>query len=217
MQPLRHGYTNDTRGDGTVVVKRFTGPDAPARWATERDMLHLLAGLLPVPALLAAPTGELHLAHVAGTHGQELIDAGHAGPVLRSCGAMLRRLASAGVTHGDYGPNNLLFDPGTHEITGILDWEWARRGARPVEDLAWCEWIVRMHHPGAVAALDELFAGYGSRPSWPERQAAMLAKCHQMLALRHRLGPADPGQAAWTRRIATTTGWSEPAGRADRP
>jgi hypothetical protein len=33
MQPLRHGYTNDTRGDGTVVVKRYAGPgDAGARW-----------------------------------------------------------------------------------------------------------------------------------------------------------------------------------------
>ena len=207
MQPLRHGYTNDTRGDGSVVIKRFTGPDAPARWATERDMLALLAGRLPVPALLAAPTGELHLAHLPGTQGQELIDAGHAGPVLRSSGAMLRRLAAAGVTHGDYGPNNLLFDPGTLQVTGILDWEWARPGSAVVEDLAWCEWIVRMHHPGAVAALGELFDGYGSRPPWPGRQAAMLAKCRQMLALRRPLGSADPGYAQWSRRIAETTAW----------
>jgi aminoglycoside phosphotransferase (APT) family kinase protein len=217
MRPLRHGYTNDTRGDGSVVVKRFTGPDASARWATERDMLELLAGRLPVPALLAAPTGELHLAHLAGTHGQELIDAGHAGPVLRSCGAMLHRLAAAGVTHGDYGPNNILLDAGTCEITGILDWEWARRGGTAVDDLAWCEWIVRMHHPGAVDALPELFDGYGSRPPWPERRAAMLTKCREMLALRRTLGATDPGLARWARAIATTTGWSEVPGRADGP
>jgi aminoglycoside phosphotransferase (APT) family kinase protein len=209
MQPLRHGYTNDTRGDGAVVVKRFTGPDAPARWATERDMLELLAGRLPVPALLSAPTGELHLAHVPGVHGQELIDAGHAGPVLRSCGAMLRRLAATDVTHGDYGPNNILFDPGSHEITGILDWEWARPGRDAVEDLSWCEWIVRMHHPGEAGALDELFAGYGDRPPWPQRQAAMLVKCRRMLALRRTLGITDPGYARWQQAITTTAGWTE--------
>ena len=40
---------------------------------------------------------------------------GHAGPVLRSYGAMVRRLVAAGVTHGDCGPDNVLLDPGTHE------------------------------------------------------------------------------------------------------
>ncbi len=209
MQPLRHGYTNDTRGDGAVVVKRFTGPDAPARWVTERDMLELLAGRLPVPALLAAPTGELHLAHMAGVQGQELIDAGYAGPVLRACGVTAGRLRTAGVTHGDYGPNNLLFDPETFAVTAILDWEWGQPGSDPVDDLAWCEWIVRTHHPGAVGALGELFAGYGSRPPWPERQAAMLAKCHRMLNLRRTLGTADPGYARWERAIAATARWTE--------
>jgi aminoglycoside phosphotransferase len=209
MRPLRHGYTNDTRGDGSVVVKRFTGPDAPVRWATERDMLELLAGRLPVPALLRAPTGELHLAHLTGTHGQELIEAGHAGPVLRSCGAMLRRLVEADVTHGDYGPNNILFDAGTGTITGILDWEWAHRGSDPVADLAWCEWIVRMHHPGEVHALGALFDGYGHRPPWPERRAAMLATCRMMLDLRGTLGTGDPGYARWQQAVVTTQGWAE--------
>jgi Ser/Thr protein kinase RdoA (MazF antagonist) len=209
MQPLKHGYTNDTRGDGSVVIKRFAGPAAPARWATERDALELLAGRLPVPALLAARTGELHLAHVAGAHGQDLIDAGHAAPVLRSCGAAAARVAAADVTHGDFGPNNILFDPGTFAVTAILDWEWAHPGADPVDDLAWCEWIVRMHHPGEVGALGELFAGYGSRPPWPERQAAMLVKCRKMLALRRTLGTADPGYARWQQAVTTTAGWTE--------
>jgi tRNA A-37 threonylcarbamoyl transferase component Bud32 len=209
MQPLKHGYTNDTRGDGSVVIKRFAGPDAAARWATERDMLELLAGRLPVPALLAARTGELHLAHVGGAHGQDLIDAGHAGPVLRSCGAMAARVAALGVTHGDFGPNNILVDPGTFAVTAVLDWEWAHPGADAVDDLAWCEWIVRTHHPGEVGALGELFAGYGSRPPWPERQAAMLVKCRKMLALRRTLGTADPGYARWQQALATTAGWAE--------
>lgn len=35
MRPLRHGYTYDTRGDGTTVVKRYRGPDADIRRGTE--------------------------------------------------------------------------------------------------------------------------------------------------------------------------------------
>src|SRR6266540_3608671 len=59
MQPLRHSYTNDTRGDGRVVVKRYEGPDAPVRRSRERAMLARLQGLLPVPALLGgAESGE---------------------------------------------------------------------------------------------------------------------------------------------------------------
>ena len=50
------------------------------------------------------------------------------------------------LVHGDYGPQNVLLDPATQEITAVLDWEWAHAG-HPVEDIAWCEWIVRMHQP----------------------------------------------------------------------
>jgi aminoglycoside phosphotransferase (APT) family kinase protein len=36
----------------------------------------------------------------------------------------------------------------------VVDWEFAHLGD-PVEDLAWCEWIVRMHHPEHVDAPGE--------------------------------------------------------------
>ena len=207
MRPLRHGYTNDVRGDGAVVVKAYTGPDADNRRATERDMLRALAGRPPVPEVLDDPPGELHLSHLPGENGQDLITAGHAGPVLHACGAMARRLADAGVHHGDFGPNNVLLDPATFTVTAVLDWEWAEPRADPVDDLGWCEWIVRTHHPGAAAALGELFAGYGSCPPWPQRHAAMLAKCRSMLALRRRLGPDDPGFQRWQRLITETRAW----------
>ena len=45
MQPLRHGYTHDTRGDGSTVVKRYQGPLAQVRRATERHVLSRLARL----------------------------------------------------------------------------------------------------------------------------------------------------------------------------
>jgi Ser/Thr protein kinase RdoA (MazF antagonist) len=226
VQPLRHGYTNDTRTDGVVVLKRYAGPgDARARRSTEAAALSALAGVLPVPPLLHRPAGALLMEHLDGRHGQELIDEGHAAAVLRACGAMLRRVQGADVTavfsgidvpagsqvvlvHGDYGPNNLLLDPQTFAVTAILDWEWCHPGGR-VEDLAWCEWIVRMHHPGATGALDELFAAYGRRPPWPERRAAALAKCHTMLALARSGADAAAGERHWRRNIEITRSWRE--------
>ncbi|MGW5364541.1 phosphotransferase family protein [Actinopolymorpha pittospori] len=237
MRPLRHGYTNDTRGDGSVVVKRYEGPDQMVRHRTEQAMLTHLRRHLPVPRLVRATDAALHMEHVAGVHGQELIDAGHATRVLRSCGEMLRRIQSVAVTppfpegpvslqgsgflevdgtvpadavlvHGDFGPNNMLFDPDTFDVTAVLDWEWAHAGDI-VEDLAWCEWIVRTHHAPEVAALDDLFAAYGHRPSWTERQDAMLVKCRAMLALVERGDQAGVGVRRWQQRIAVTLSWTE--------
>jgi Ser/Thr protein kinase RdoA (MazF antagonist) len=207
VQPLRHGYTNDTRGNGVVVVKHYTGPDAETRRSTERTMLVRLAGgAVPVPALLADPPGALHLAHVHGRHGQDLIDAGHAVPVLRSCGETLRRLQSVDdLVHGDFGPHNMLFDPDTFAVTAVLDWEWAHSG-RPIEDAAWCEWIVRTHHPAAVGALDHFFAGYGRRPPWADRQAAAAARCRELLAL---FAPGTPGARQWRERLNAALAWTE--------
>ena len=156
---MPHGYTNDTRGDGAFVVKTYVGPSAAARHDRERTMLERLHGVLPIAAVVPdgldftadriperPPGGETHrlrMPHLPGVQGQELIDAGLAGPVLRSCGATLRQLQSiplslaapdvehvsgAVLVHGDYGPNNMLFDPRTVAVTGLLDWEWAHVG-----------------------------------------------------------------------------------------
>jgi Ser/Thr protein kinase RdoA (MazF antagonist) len=176
-----------------------------------------------VPGLIAGPVGGLRMEHISGVHGQELIAAGHAAAVLRSCGQMLRQIQSINVTvvfpetphaldsvvvHGDYGPNNMLFDPVTFAVTAVLDWEWGHVGD-PVEDLAWCEWIIRMRHPETVGALEELFAGYGDRPSWVDRRAAALAMCRSMLALARVGGASAPGARRWQRRIDITESWTE--------
>ncbi|WP_436533500.1 phosphotransferase family protein [Actinoplanes sp. HUAS TT8] len=158
-------------------------------------------------------------AHVPGVHGQDLIQAGHAAAVLHECGRMLRLLQSVNsfpgsgdhprrvLVHGDYGPNNMLFDPVTVTTTAVLDWEWAHPGD-PIEDLAWCEWIIRMHHPDAVDDLDALFTGYGERPRWPARQAAMVIRCRSMLT------PLRPGVRRWERNVEVTAAWTErPDGR----
>jgi aminoglycoside phosphotransferase len=220
LRPLPHGYTNDTRGDGRVVVKRYEGPDADERRDRERRMLTRLRGRLPVPALVQ-DNDELAMEFVAGVHGQELIDAGAAGPVLRSCGLVLRRLhdldqhevlggpTGTVVVHGDFGPNNVLLHPESFAVTAILDWEWAHAGD-PVEDLAWCEWIVRMHHGNHCGALDEFFDAYGQRPSWDRRRTAMLARCQRLLDMCRRWNP--DAQRLWRRRLDVTAGWAERAG-----
>ena len=163
--------TQTARVDSPAVSSRSstTGSDAAERSEREYLCLTNLADRLPVPQALdrdlARPA--LTLREVPGTHGQDMIEAGRAAEVLRLLGALLARLQEIDVTavpglpgsgevivHGDFGPQNLLVDGG--HVSALLDWEFAHLG-RPVEDLAWAEWIVRMHHPdhraGAARAL----------------------------------------------------------------
>jgi aminoglycoside phosphotransferase (APT) family kinase protein len=221
---MRHSYTNDTRGDGSVVVKRYEGPDAAERRRREHAMLVRLRGRIPVPPVLnGLENDDLRMGFVDGVHGQELIDAGLAAQALRACGEMLRRIHAidpAGVfpgeshppgavlVHGDYGPNNVLLDPAGLAITAVLDWEWAHPG-RAVEDVAWCEWIVRMHHSAHVDALDGFFDAYGHRPAWAARREAMLAQCRLMIDLCQRWAPGGEGVRQWQHRLAVSAAWTD--------
>jgi hypothetical protein len=227
MQRLAHGYTNDTTGDGSVVVKRYLGPDAKARRELERGVLERLQGLLPVPPVLGDPGGsartELTLGFVQGAHGQDLLAAGRGAEVLRASGLILARIHDLAVpevlhgsraepgevlVHGDFGPNNLLFDLLAPEVVAVLDWEWAHVG-QPIEDLAWCEWIVRMHHSEQVGELDALFTAYGARPAWAERQSAMVARCQDLIDVCERWEPRGDGARLWQSRATLTDGWAE--------
>jgi hypothetical protein len=135
MEPLSHGYTNDTTGNGVVVVKRYAGPDAEVRRELERAVLGRLQGVLPVPPVRDGV--EVTLGFVNGAHGQDLVEAGRAKEVLHASGRMLARIQALNVTeilpgaraqtwqvlvHGDFGPNNLLFDPESPEVVAVLDW-----------------------------------------------------------------------------------------------
>ncbi|MGO4751459.1 aminoglycoside phosphotransferase family protein, partial [Streptomyces sp. 2MCAF27] len=180
-------------------------------------LLARLRGRLPVPPVHAADAGTLTLGFMTGAPGQELLDAGHAVEVLEACGELLRRIHGADVrgggkvlVHGDYGPNNVLLDPATFQVTAVVDWEFAHLGD-PVEDLAWCEWIVRMHHPGHRRALDGFFRAYGGDtvPPWPVRRAVMLARCESLREFCHRWEPNGPGVALWRERAVATAGWQE--------
>lgn len=221
-EQLRHGYRNATRRERAGVRKRFLGRGAEARCAREARALRALRGALPVPELLEARRRTLRLAAVEGVHGQEALEGRRGARVLRLCGELLAALqrvppAPLGVdaaegqvlAHGDFGPQNLILRPGLEAVAALLDWEEAG-AAEPALDLAWAEWIVRTHHPRAAGSLGALFEGYGARPSWRERRAAMEAGCGRHLAGAKRSG--DPvAVALWQERLERTRRLSEVA------
>jgi Ser/Thr protein kinase RdoA (MazF antagonist) len=220
---MAHGYTHRVTRLGGVVTKNYRGPEAAARCAREVAALTAMAGLLPVPPVLAAGDTWLRTGLMPGAHGQDLIAAGLAGPVLAACGTMLRRIhrlavpaalagtasqAATFLVHGDFGPNNVLLDDRGQAVTAVLDWEWAHAGD-PIDDVAWTEFIVRMHHPAQTPALDGFYAAYGSRPAWPAVRAAILRRCQWLLELCQRAEPGGPGVLAWTERIEIVRSWPE--------
>jgi aminoglycoside phosphotransferase (APT) family kinase protein len=118
------------------------------------------------------------------------------------------------VTHGDYGPQNVLLDAAGEAIVLVADWEFSTTGSRPIADLAWAEWIVRMHHPSETASVEALYDGYGERPPWDDRKRVMLERCEEMRRRCHAAGDADAERMWAVRRSATST-WDD-TGPSDR-
>jgi aminoglycoside phosphotransferase len=217
---LRNGYTNETSAEGTNRVRKiYTGSDAAERAATERACLAELRGVLPVPAVTDSDRASIVMELLPGRHGQELIDAGYGAAVMRSTGTILRELQSVRanvlpslpgsgpvLVHGDFGPQNMLFDE-WHQVTAVLDWEFAHRG-NAIEDLAWAEWIVRMHHPAYSDVVSELFAGYGHRPPWKLRHRSMLARCDDLLRRCFDEGQHEAA-TMWADRLKVTKRWAD--------
>ena len=76
----------------------------------------------------------------------------------------------AQVIHGDLAPSNVLADPDTGEVTGLLDFELAGAGLR-VQDI-----LAALYNSTALGA-----------PDWPRRTAALLRGCASV----RRLEPAE--------------------------
>lgn len=218
---MKHGYTNNTDHQRGVVVKTYRGPDARTRAVVERHALTSLAALFPVPLVVASGPGALTTAFVKGAHGQDLLKEGRAGSVLRESGRILRDLhtldaslishranADDVIQHGDFGPNNILFDTESFVVLAVRDWEFCSVGPA-ISDIAWCEWIVRMHHPGAVQQLDAFFVAYGTRPAWADRHAEMLRRCAWLEDFATRWDPSGPGQRVWQERAEEVARWVE--------
>jgi aminoglycoside phosphotransferase len=222
QQPERlpHGYTNLTTLEGGRVIKRYAGPEAVLRREAEVTALTALAGRFPVPAVIGQDDSQLMLSFVPGVPGQEILEqrphdvlfaVGRAGRALHGLdvSATYEIVGDAVLVHGDFGPQNMVFDATTLQPAAVVDWEFAHPGD-PVEDLAWAEWIIRTHHPRLVDSLGTMFEGYGSRPPWWQRQAAMLKKCQWALDFVRRWPGADAASVAmWQRRVEVTTDFGE--------
>lgn len=221
MSRLRHGYTNRTcRLTAGAVEKRYDGADAGDRSRCEYRCLTSLSDRLPVPQVIGwdASASVLTLVEMPGTHGQDMIETGHGREVLRLLGALLREVQEIDpasvpglpgrgdvIVHGDFGPQNVLIEDG--RISALLDWEFAHVG-RSVEDLAWAEWILRMHHPRHVDDLPELFQAAQLAPRWRGRQEAMVTRCRELLRTAEQADSPD-GISLWHQRLRITEGWTE--------
>ena len=58
------------------------------------------------------------------------------------------------LTHGDYGPHNILSD--TENNFSVLDWEWAEWG-NALNDVAWICWFTKLHYSEIANILNRTF------------------------------------------------------------
>ena len=95
--------------DGTLRIDPFPSAwDLPGWVATHRER----------SALAAWPRKEYDALVEVAEHAQELLD----------------RIDRVSLVHSDFNPKNLLVEPTTGRVTGVLDWEFAHAGL-PVTDL----------------------------------------------------------------------------------
>ncbi|MGB0100104.1 MAG: phosphotransferase, partial [Nocardioides sp.] len=81
------------------------------------------------------------------------------------------------LVHSDLNPKNLLFDPDTSEVVGVLDWEFAHAG-HPFTDLGN---LLRFDREGAW--VDGVLAAYADLRGTPPRRALELARAADLYAL----------------------------------
>lgn len=203
---------NHVTRSGGVVTKVHGGPDGAERAARAAAALGQAGAFdLPVPEVVELDGPLLTMVEVpAATDGAALLQTAPA-VVLRALGAFARDLhhlpppmdwplpdtAPAAFVHGDLCPVNLLFGH-DGQLVGVVDWEDSHMGDQLV-DLAWCEWLVRTWHPGAIGALPDLYAAHGQAVPDEDRRRGAMAVC-----LRRHGARADDRdeRAAWDRRLA---------------
>jgi aminoglycoside phosphotransferase (APT) family kinase protein len=124
--------------------------------------------------------------------------------------ALLDTVPRVCLVHSDLNPKNLLLDPDSLALTGVLDWEFAHAG-HPFTDLGN---LLRFDRdPGFAAAV---LAAYGARHGTPPEQAVALARAADLwalvdLAARRHANPV----AARADRLLRAIAWERDPGAAE--
>ena len=90
---------------------------------------------------------------------------------------LLDSVPRACLVHSDLNPKNLLLDPDTLALTGVLDWEFAHAG-HPFTDLGN---LLRFDRAPAFA--EAVLAAYAARRGTPPQEALGLARAADLWAL----------------------------------
>ena len=218
-QPLPNAYTNLVTARGHLVTKTYRGADGVKRQQREALAIRSLMEILPVAPIVESQPGVIVFAKVHGRHGQDMIAMGEGQAVMFNLGRLLREVqaitpafygefdGSGVLVHGDFGPNNVLLAEDADEVVLLADWEWSTVGG-PITDLAWAEFILRMHHPEHLGCLSALFDGYGERPPWVERQTAMANRAASLDAWVRSWKGAEAA-SSWNYRSRCIAQWEE--------
>lgn len=94
------------------------------------------------------------------------------------------------LVHSDLNPKNLLVDPVTLEVTGLVDWEYAHAG-HPFTDLG-----NALRFDRSPAYLDAVLAAYERRHGVPAARALELARAADLVALIDLAGRAGQNPVA---------------------
>jgi aminoglycoside phosphotransferase (APT) family kinase protein len=124
-----------TQADGLRTMGRALGRIAGALAAVPMPRTGMF-----VDATLRIEPFRLWLPDWVGTHAPRLAETGWSGSEISALRAVAERAARvldgapACLVHSDLNPKNVLVDPATLEVTGVLDWEFAHAG-HPSTDL----------------------------------------------------------------------------------
>jgi aminoglycoside phosphotransferase (APT) family kinase protein len=180
-------YLPGERGD--LVLAGLADPDAATLGARLGGLLADLAGM---PTLRAGPFLDADLtigdfgwadglpgfvADHAGALGWERDLRGRLESVAEQAQLRLDQVGRTCLVHSDANPKNLLVDPQTLTVTGVLDWEYAHSGC-PVSDLGN---MLRFDRKPAFA--DAVLAAYCERRGTDPGETLELARAADLWAL----------------------------------
>lgn len=183
------------RGDLVLarLVARTPGSERADDLRSLGHALGLVAGTLagtPLPRTgmfadrsLRIEPFDLRLPDWVDTHAPRLVEAGWSDGEVTGLRTVAERAAvdldgaAPCLVHSDLNPKNVLVDPATLHVTGVLDWEFAHAG-HPATDLGN---LLRFDREPAYVegVLDGWFAGSGAAPGGGPDRAAQVPERHR--------------------------------------